>query len=130
WCAGVRDDARPRYDRRDRTEDDRECPAGSRSRRTVAPALAPGSSRGLDERHHLVVLEKARGVLGGLEDRLDPLLRRLDAAPLEPENDVRTAAHGPHADLLLEPQLARGDPRVDAVGEGRVPLLEGLDDGC
>src|SRR5438128_1204356 len=82
-----------------------------------------------DEGEDLFVLQNGVGALRTLEDLVDELLSRLEAAPFEPEHDVRLAAHRADLDRLLAPEQVRRHARVDEVREHLVAAAERLDDG-
>src|SRR6187401_1172370 len=87
--------------------------------------MTASSDQGLD----LDVLQEAARALRGGDDAVHAVIGWLDPTAFEPPDDVRLPAHRTDANRLLETKVPRGHSGIDPVGEPRVALLEGLDDG-
>src|SRR5690349_17155984 len=73
--------------------------------------LPGGDAAGLADLQDLDLFEDAVRDLGALEDLLHQIAARVDAALLEPVDDIRLAAHRPHLDHLAAADPGRRDGR-------------------
>ena len=72
--------------------------------------------------------QHAVGCLGLCKDPLHGAFVGREAAPLEPEHDIRFAGHRADFDLLLAPDDARRDAGVHRVHQVAIVLAKGFDD--
>src|SRR5947209_7514102 len=85
--------------------------------------------RALHLAEHVGLREQPIAVLGRVEHRLDQVGARVDAALLQPEDDVRLAAHRPDLDYLLAAEEFGGDAGIDAIRQPVVAFSLRLDHG-
>src|SRR5438105_7229228 len=78
--------------------------------------------RALHLAEHVGLREQSIAVLGGVKHRLDEVGARVDAALLQPEDDVRLAAHRPDLDHLLAAKQFSRHAGVDAVRQPAIPF--------
>src|SRR5712675_1912532 len=82
-----------------------------------------------DEGEDLTLLEHPVALLRRVVDAADGLVARLDAALLQPPDDVRPSRQRPDDDALGPPDLRRRHAGIDPVGEPDVALAQRLDHG-
>src|SRR5213593_479040 len=81
-----------------------------------------------DEAFDLLVRERSLRRLCRGKDAIDDLIRRRQAATLQPEDDVGAARHRADLDFLLPADQARRDGRVDGIHQRSIAFSKRLDD--